>query len=110
MPLSSLIGAGLNVVPPALCLLGIGVLALGFVPRLTNSVVYGFLAWSFLVELLGGIISTNHWFLDTSLFHHMQPAPARSPDWTSGAVLIALGILAAAIGTAALLRRDMAGE
>ena len=110
MSMSSLIGAGLNVVPPALCLLGIGILALGFVPRLTNGVVYGVLAWSFLVELLGGIVSTNHWFLDTSLFHHMRPAPASPPDWTSGAALIALGIVAAALGTAALRRRDMAGE
>ena len=108
MSLSSLIGAGL--VPPALCILRIGILALGFVPRLTNIVVYGVLAWSFLVELLGGIVSTNHWFLDTSPFHHMQPAPASPPNWTCGAALTAVGILATAIGAAALRRRDMAGE
>jgi hypothetical protein len=80
-------------------------LAFGLVPRLTNSVVYGVLAWSLLVELLGGIVSTSQWFFDISLVHHMQPAP----DCTSGAALIALGIFAAAIATAALWRRDMAG-
>ena len=79
-------------------------------PRLTSSVAYGVLARWFLVELLGGIASTNHWFLDTSLFHHMRPAPASPPDWTSGAALIALGILAAALGTTALRRRDVADE
>ncbi len=110
MTASNLIAAGLNIVPPAICLLGIGVLALGTVPRFSNSVVYGVLAWSFLVELLGGIVSINHWFLDTSLFHHMQPAPARPPDWASGAVMVILGIVATVIGTVALRRRDIAGE
>ena len=106
----SLLAAGLNVVPPAICLLGIGILALGTLPRLANGIAYTVLAWSFLVELLGGIVSTNHWFLDTSLFHHMRPAPASPPDWTSGVMMIALGAVAAALGTVALRRRDMAGE
>ena len=27
---------------------------------------YGVLVWSFLVELVGSLVSSNHWFLDTS--------------------------------------------
>jgi ABC-2 type transport system permease protein len=42
----TLIAAGVNVVSPALCLLGIGVLVAGIWPRATSSAVYAVLAWS----------------------------------------------------------------
>ncbi|HUK76010.1 MAG TPA: polyketide antibiotic transporter, partial [Thermoleophilia bacterium] len=106
----SLIGAGLNVVPPALCLLGIGVLVLGLRPRAATSVAYGLLAWSLLVEVLGGTASVSHWLLDTSVFHEMSAAPAVAPDWTSAAALTAVGAVAAALGGLAFVRRDLAGE
>ena len=106
----SLIGAGLNVAPPALCILGIGVLVLGIRPRAATSVAYGLLAWSLLVEVLSGTVSVSHWLLDTSVFHEMSAAPAVAPDWTSAAALTAMGAIAAAIGGLALARRDLAGE
>jgi ABC-2 type transport system permease protein len=108
--LHAMLGAALNGVPPVLLLLGIGVLALGVVPRLASGAVYAVLSWSFLVTLLGGAVRSNHWFLDTSLFHQMQPAPAVAPDWHSGFVMIALGATAAAVGAWWLRRRDLAGE
>ena len=106
----SLVGAGLNVVPPALCILGIGVLVLGVRPRATTLVVYGLLAWSLLVELLSGTVSVSHWLLDTSVFHEMAAAPAVAPDWTSAAALTAVGLVAALLGGLAFARRDLAGE
>ena len=102
----SLVMAGLNVVPPGLFLLGLGALVLGAWPRLTSTVVYGYLAWSFLVELAGGMVHTSHWLLDTSVFFHMVPAPATSPDWSSMAVITGLGILGAVLGGILLCRRD----
>jgi ABC-2 type transport system permease protein len=102
----SLVTAGLNVVPPGLFLLGLGALMLGAWPRLTSAVVYGYLAWSFLVEFAGGAVHTSHWLLDTSVFFHMVPAPATSPDWSSMAVITALGILGAVLGGILLRRRD----
>jgi ABC-2 type transport system permease protein len=105
----SLVAAGLNVVPPALFLLGLGTLVYGAWPRLTSVAVYGYLAWSFLVELLGGVIQLSHWALDTSMFFHMVPAPAASPDWVSGGALVGLGLAGAVAGAALLNRRDLAG-
>src|ERR1017187_2810410 len=102
----SLLTAGLNVVPPALFLLGLGALVLGAWPRLTSAVVYGYLAWSFLVEFAGGVAHTSHWLLDTSVFFHMVPAPATSPDWSSMAVITGLGIGGAVLGGILLCRRD----
>ena len=102
----SLVTAGLNVVPPGLFLLGLGALVLGAWPRRTSTVVYGYLAWSFLIEFAGGVVHTSHWLLDTSVFFHMVPAPATSPDWSSMAVLTGLGIGGAVLGAILLCRRD----
>jgi ABC-2 type transport system permease protein len=105
----SLVAAGLNVVPPALFLLGLGTLVYGGWPRLTSLAVYGYLAWSFLVELLGGVIHASHWLLDTSMLFHMVPAPAASPNWGSAAGLAGLGVACAFAGGVLLKRRDLMG-
>ncbi|HXX88780.1 MAG TPA: ABC transporter permease subunit [Acidimicrobiales bacterium] len=105
----SLLEAGINVVPPAVFLLGVGALAVGVVPRWTAAVVYGYLAWAFLVEFVGAAVHTNHWILDTSVFFHMVPAPATSPDWTSAATMAGIGVLGALAGGIALHRRDTVG-
>jgi polyether ionophore transport system permease protein len=102
----SLVTAGLNVVPPGIFFLGIGALVLGAWPRQTSTAVYGYLAWSFLVEFAGGVVHTSHWLLDTSVFFHMVPAPATSPDWSSAAVITGLGMLGAVVGGLLLCRRD----
>ena len=102
----SLVTAGLNVVPPGLFLLGLGALVLGAWPRRTSTVVYGYLAWSFLIEFAGGVVHTSHWLLDTSIFFHMVPAPAASPDWSSMAIITGLGIGGAVLGGILLSRRD----
>jgi ABC-2 type transport system permease protein len=108
--LSSMADGGLNTAPPAICLIGFGALAIGFVPRWTSLVLYGVLAWSFLVELVGGLGLTSHWLLDTSVLHHMRAAPALAPNWTSGVAMIAVALTAGALGIAAFGRRDLAGD
>jgi ABC-2 type transport system permease protein len=75
---ASLILAGLNIAAPPLFLLGLGALLIGAWPRRTAVVVYGYLAWSFLIEFLGAVVHASHWLLDTSVFFHMAPAPATS--------------------------------
>ncbi|HEV2377633.1 MAG TPA: hypothetical protein VGS19_36415 [Streptosporangiaceae bacterium] len=107
--LASILGAGLNVVAPAVCVLGVGVLAFGVWPRATTVVTYGLLTWSLLIQLVGGFFSSDHWLLDTSVFHHMTAAPAVSPDWTSAGALVAVGVAAALAGGVAFGRRDLAG-
>jgi putative exporter of polyketide antibiotics len=68
---------------------------------------YCLLVWSFLVELVGGVVGLNHWVLDTSVFHQMAAAPAVSPDWTTGGVLIGIGAVAAFAGGVAFRHRDL---
>jgi len=107
---TSLLDAGLNIVPPAVCILGIGAFVFGILPRAASAVTYGVLAWSFLVELIGGVAGLNHWVLDTSVFHQMASAPAVAPNWTTGGVLVATGAAFAALGGFSFSRRDLKGE
>jgi len=81
----------------------------GVRPRWTTPVVYGYLAWSFLVEFIGALVHVSHWVLDTSVFFHTAPAPAAGPDWASAAVIAGLGVAGAVAGGFALTRRDLVG-
>ena len=107
VPFTTLVEAGVNTAPPALFLLGAGAVALACVPRLTGMAVYGLVAWSFLVELIGSIVNAPRWLLELSLYRHVAPAPATDPDWTSAAVLIALGLAGALAAAAIFGRRDL---
>ena len=106
--LGALIEAGVNIAAPALFVLGIGALVYGLAPRLVSPVLYGLVAWSFVIEIIGPSLKANHWLLDTAVLSHIAPAPATNPDWIAVTWLIALGATAAAAGTLAFNRRDLA--
>lgn len=111
--LGTLLDAGLNLIPPAITIGGIGVLAFGAWPRRTTSVVYVVLAWSLLADIVGGFGGSgpaSRWLLDTSVFHQMASAPAASPNWAANAVMVAVGAACAAAGCIAFSRRDLAGD
>jgi ABC-2 type transport system permease protein len=107
--LPTLAGAGVNLVPPAITIAGIGVLTLGVWPRGTSIVLYALLAWSLLVVVIGGIGATSRWVLDTSVFHQMASAPAVPPHWEADGVMAAIGVVSALIGGIAFQRRDLRG-
>jgi polyether ionophore transport system permease protein len=105
--LGEMIPAGLNIVPPALFVLGVGTLVYGAFPRVAPLVAYGLVAWSFLVEVVASVVESNRLLLNSSLFSHVTPAPAADPDWTAAAWLAGLGLLAALVGIAGFRRRDL---
>ena len=107
---TTLVEAGMNIVPPAITILGIGALALGVWPRVTPIVGYALLGWSLLVVIIGGIGAASHWILDTSVFHQMASAPAVPPHWEADGVMVAIGVASALIGGIAFNRRDLQGE
>ena len=108
--LTTLLGSGVNLVPPAIVVAGFGVLAFGIRPRLTSIAVYGLLGWSLLIVIIGGIGAINHWVLDTSVFHHMASAPAVPPNWEASGSMTVVGVACALIGGFAFNRRDIQGE
>jgi ABC-2 type transport system permease protein len=101
--------AGVNSSAPAALLLGIGLLALGFMPRLTSAVCWGIVAWAFLLDMLGSAVKVNHWIMDTSLLYHPALAPAVDPDWRIVGTYLALGCAAALLGGWRFTRRDLQG-
>jgi ABC-2 type transport system permease protein len=107
---TSMLEAGVNVVPPALLILGVGMLFLGVVPRLSVGVTYAVLVWSLLIEITSGIAVVNHWLLDTSVFHQMAAAPSVHVDWAANLIMVLLGALVALAGVDAFTRRDLKGE
>ena len=91
----AVVGAGLNTLAPAVCVLGLGVLAFGIAPRLAAPAVYGVVAWSVLVDVIGGIGALDHWVADTSVFHQMAAVPSVPPNWPAIGWMVALGIVSA---------------
>jgi ABC-2 type transport system permease protein len=104
-----LLAAGLNLVPPALAVLGLGTLAFGIAPRLAAPLVYAVVATSFILQLAGTLGATGRWLLDLSLFHHLAPVPAAGVRWSSAAVMVGIGLAGVAGGAVALRRRDLSG-
>jgi ABC-2 type transport system permease protein len=104
-----LVTAGINAAVPGVFFLGLGILLFGLWPRAASAGVYAVLAWSLLVELIGGIGALSHWLLDTSVFHYVASAPAVPVDWTTDGVLLALAVAGTLVGAAAFARRDLQG-
>ena len=106
--LGTMLQAGINLVPPALLVLGLGTLLLGVAPRLAMPLLYALVLWSFLIEIVGTSITSSQWLLDTALFTHVGPVPAAELDWPAMGILTGLALLAALAGLAAFAHRDLA--
>ena len=99
--------AGVNVAVPGLFILGVGTLLYGVAPRWSAPLLYGLVLWSFLVEIIGSSLTSNHWLLDTAVTSHLGPVPASPFEVAPAAWLTGLGLLAALAGIAAFARRDL---
>lgn len=105
--LGRMLGAGLNVVPTALLVLGIGAVVRAVAPRAATTAVYGVVAASFVIDLVASLVEGLRWAEHLSVFHYMALAPAEAAD--PAAVVVTLG-LAALLLVAAMLffsRRDL---
>jgi ABC-2 type transport system permease protein len=107
--IGTLLLSGLNVVPPAVCVLGVGAAAFGLWPRAAAIAAYGVLGWSLLIDVVGGFGSVAHWLLDTSVFHQMAGAPAVDPNGVSAGIMAAVGLVGMVVGGLAFRRRDIVG-
>ena len=104
------LAAGLNVVPAALLALAIGALALAVAPRAASAAVYVVVAWSFVIELLGSLVSGLGWLTHVSLFHYVALAPSDAPDLVASAVLLGLAVATSAAAVALFAGRDLRSD
>ncbi len=100
-------GAGLNVVPTVLLVLGIGAVVLATAPRAATGTVYGVVIWSLIVDLLSSIVSGLGWLDHFSLFHYMALAPAQDPDVVTVLITLAAAGVLCVLATILFDRRDV---
>jgi ABC-2 type transport system permease protein len=108
--LHTLLLAGINTTVPAFLIMCTGVFAFGCLPRLTNFLSYGLVAWSFLITMLATGLNINHWLLDTSILHQITFAPATSPNWRTDWIMCVVGLMLFVIGAVVFNRRDIETE
>ncbi len=101
---------GLNVLAPVMLLLGAGVLLYGARAGMAVAAMYGWIAWSFTVDIVASVVSLNKVVLDTSLLRHITLVPAATPSWRTVGILVAGGVALALMGVALFRGRDLVGE
>jgi ABC-2 type transport system permease protein len=105
-----LVFGGLNVLGPIFLMLGVGTMLYGLWPRLTTTVLYAWLAWSFTADIIASIVKLNKAILNTSLLHQIALTPAADPKWSTFAILSLSGMALMILGTLAFQRRDLIAE
>ena len=105
--LTTMIGAGLNVVPTALVVLGIGAVVLSVAPRAAGPTVYAVITWSLLADLVASMVSGIAWLERASLFHYMALAPAQDIQPATIGITVAVAVLLGSIATVQFNRRDV---
>jgi ABC-2 type transport system permease protein len=110
IPFHEMVIAGINVLPAILFAMSFGIFIFGLTPRLTTIAMYGIIAGSFLLEMVGSAINLNHYILDISLLHHVALAPSVNPNWQADGILLGLGAIMVIIGAISFNSRDLQGE
>jgi ABC-2 type transport system permease protein len=101
------LAAAANVVPVSWMTLGLGVLLLGIVPRAAVAVTYALVLVAYLLDFVGGLLELPEAVLELSPFRQLAAVPADPIEALPLVVMVAVGILAAAIGTVVFRRRDL---
>lgn len=105
--LGAMVRSGLNLVPTALVALGLGAVMLAFAPRAATRTVYGVVAGSLIVDILGSTVAGTRWLEHLSLFHYMALAPAQPLDPTTLIVTGLVAVVLCALATGIFARRDL---
>ena len=105
--LGSLVEAGANCVPAALCFLGLGALLFATFPRLSGGGALALVGIAFLWELLGALVSAPPWLLALSPFHHVAAVPQSAFNLQGALVMIVVALAAAVAAVEVFIRRDL---
>jgi ABC-2 type transport system permease protein len=104
---STTLRAGLNVVPTALLVLGIGAVVRALRPRAAAASMYAVVAWSFIADLLASLVDSTSWLEHLSVFHYMALAPAASIDASTVALTLLLAGVLLASSVVVFAHRDI---
>jgi len=107
--LPRMLEAGTNCLPAAILFLGIAALAYAVAPRAAAGIAYGLVTVAFLWGLIGSLLGAPKWLVEVTPFAHVAAVPAQSFRVGAGAVMVAIGVLTAAVALPAFGRRDLTG-
>jgi ABC-2 type transport system permease protein len=105
--LPRMLEAGANALPVSILFLGIAALAYAIAPRPSPAISYGLLALAYLWQLAGSLLAAPKWLLDLTPFAHVALVPAQPFRTASAAILIAIGVIAAALAVIRFDARDL---
>lgn len=108
--LGNLLLIGVTLIGTALFTLGIGTFLYGVVPRFASAGMYVVIGWSFLLDTISSVVTLNDLVTKSSLLHYVNTSLTGSPDWTTFAWLVCLGIILALVGVLCFNRRDIISE
>ncbi|GAB3796259.1 ABC transporter permease [Virgibacillus kimchii] len=101
-------GAGLIYYPALLFMLGLAVLFIGYLPKLT-SLVWAYLFYAFIVLYLGGILDLPEWLGRLSPFGYIPQLPVDEVEWVPLLTLTAIAVVLIVAGFIGYKRRDVEG-
>ena len=108
--LPQMLEAGANCLPVSLLFLGLAALAYATVPRASAGIAYGLVTLAFLWQLVGSLLDVPKWLVEVTPFAHVGLVPTQAFRGGAAAIMVAIGLLAAAAALAAFRRRDLLGS
>lgn len=109
LTLGDSMSAVLNTVPAVVVFGGLAVLVLGLAPRATVGLVASAAVLAYVLQIVGPALDWPEAVVAVSPFRHLALVPVESFEPGSTAVLLAIGVVAALVGTVAFERRDLVG-
>lgn len=107
--LARMLEAGANCLPASLLFLGVAALAYALVPRASSGIAYGLVTVAFLWQLVGALLGAPKVLVELTPFDHVGAVPTQPFRAGAAAVMLAIGLAAAAGALAAFRRRDLLG-
>jgi len=105
--LPRMLEAGANCLPAAILFLGIAALAYAVAPRAATGIAYGVVTVAFLWQLIGSLLGAPKWLVEITPFAHVASVPAQPFRAGAAVVMVAIGLLTAAVSLSAFGRRDL---
>ncbi|MCM3739462.1 ABC transporter permease [Oceanobacillus luteolus] len=100
--------AALVYFPAVLVMLGLAVLLIGVLPRFT-SLIWLYIATSFIINYLGGLLQFPDWVENLSPFGYIPAIPVENMDWITVIALSITAIILIVLGFTSYSRRDITG-
>lgn len=107
LTLGYLLKANLVYVPALWCMLGLTILLIGLLPRMT-AIIWGYFGFSFFVTFLRRLPDfIPEWLANLTPFTYIPNLPIDEIDYSKLVALTGIGVAMAIIGFAAYRRRDI---